>query len=224
MVAARDRFLGRGHYRPLAASVRSLAARYDHGGHGLVVDLPGTAIPATFLLRRGNRLQRLLRPCIDVSAAAAALRRAADGVAFAWRRQLSAGCLAASCRSPRQSEPALVSCTSSTAAERCRDRPQGPVRIRRPCRFGWCRRSRGQPGRAVAACLTAFTQAVTCWWLARLRGCEPWPGPRGHVPASTHRNAMKRAHNPQVLGSSLGDSADLLSEHRHIVIDCDARA
>jgi 23S rRNA (guanine745-N1)-methyltransferase len=41
MVAARDRFLGRGHYRPLAASVRSLAAQCDRAGPGLVVDLAG---------------------------------------------------------------------------------------------------------------------------------------------------------------------------------------
>jgi hypothetical protein len=27
-----------------------------------------------------------------------------------------------------------------------------------------------------------FTQAVTCWWPIGLPGCEPWPGPRGHVP------------------------------------------
>lgn len=41
MVAARDRFLSRGHYRRLAAAVQSLAARHDPGLPGLVVDLAG---------------------------------------------------------------------------------------------------------------------------------------------------------------------------------------
>ena len=37
MVVARDRFLSRGHYQPVAASVRSLAAQGDHGGQlGLI--------------------------------------------------------------------------------------------------------------------------------------------------------------------------------------------
>ena len=41
MVAARDRFLSRGHYQRLAAAVRSLAARHDPGLPGLVADLAG---------------------------------------------------------------------------------------------------------------------------------------------------------------------------------------
>jgi hypothetical protein len=41
MVAARARFLGRGHYRPLAAALQSLAARHDPGVPGLVADLAG---------------------------------------------------------------------------------------------------------------------------------------------------------------------------------------
>jgi hypothetical protein len=39
MVAARERFLGRGHYQPLAAALQSLAARHDPGVPGLVADL-----------------------------------------------------------------------------------------------------------------------------------------------------------------------------------------
>jgi hypothetical protein len=43
MVAARGRFLSRGHYQRLAAAVQSLAARHDPGLPGLVVDLAGGA-------------------------------------------------------------------------------------------------------------------------------------------------------------------------------------
>ncbi|MGH3165507.1 MAG: putative RNA methyltransferase, partial [Trebonia sp.] len=41
MVAARDRFLGGGHYRRVAAATASLAARHDPAAPGLVVDLAG---------------------------------------------------------------------------------------------------------------------------------------------------------------------------------------
>ena len=41
MVAARDRFLSGGHYQPLAAAVRSLAAHFDRRGPGLAIDLAG---------------------------------------------------------------------------------------------------------------------------------------------------------------------------------------
>lgn len=40
MVEARERFLSGGHYQPLAAAVRSLAAQYDRGP-GLAIDLAG---------------------------------------------------------------------------------------------------------------------------------------------------------------------------------------
>ena len=41
MVAAREWFLGRGHYQPLAAALQSLAGRNDPGVPGLVADLAG---------------------------------------------------------------------------------------------------------------------------------------------------------------------------------------
>src|ERR1700761_1420392 len=41
MVLARDRFLGGGHYQPIAAAVASLASELDTGGPGLVLDLAG---------------------------------------------------------------------------------------------------------------------------------------------------------------------------------------
>jgi 23S rRNA (guanine745-N1)-methyltransferase len=89
MVAARDRFLGRGHYQPLAAAVRSLAARYDSAGKGLVVDLAGGT---------GHYLAEILdalpgRPglCIDLSVpalrrASRAHARAAALAADIWQR------------------------------------------------------------------------------------------------------------------------------------------
>src|SRR5580698_6846657 len=40
MVAARDTFLSRGHYRPLAEALRALAVQHDPGAPGLVADLP----------------------------------------------------------------------------------------------------------------------------------------------------------------------------------------
>jgi 23S rRNA (guanine745-N1)-methyltransferase len=41
MVAARDTFLSRGHYRPLAEALRVLAVRHDPSAPGLVADLAG---------------------------------------------------------------------------------------------------------------------------------------------------------------------------------------
>jgi 23S rRNA (guanine745-N1)-methyltransferase len=73
MVMARDRFLGRGHYRPLAASVRSLAARSGHGGPGLVVDLAGGT--GYYLAETLDALPHRHGVCFDLSAPA--LRRAA---------------------------------------------------------------------------------------------------------------------------------------------------
>jgi 23S rRNA (guanine745-N1)-methyltransferase len=73
MVAARHRFLGRGHYLPLAQALRSLATRYDTGEPGLVVDLAGGTgyYLAAVLDARPDRYG----VCVDLSAPA--LRRAA---------------------------------------------------------------------------------------------------------------------------------------------------
>jgi 23S rRNA (guanine745-N1)-methyltransferase len=73
MVAARDCFLGRGHYHPLAAAVRSLAAQHDPGPPGLVVDLAGgTGYYLAYIL---DALPRRHGLCIDLSVPA--LQRAA---------------------------------------------------------------------------------------------------------------------------------------------------
>ncbi|HXL95945.1 MAG TPA: methyltransferase domain-containing protein [Streptosporangiaceae bacterium] len=73
MVAARDRFLGRGHYRPLAAAIRSLAAQCDSAGPGLVLDLAGGT--GHYLAEILDALPRRHGLCIDLSVSA--LRRAA---------------------------------------------------------------------------------------------------------------------------------------------------
>jgi 23S rRNA (guanine745-N1)-methyltransferase len=73
MVAARDRFLGRGHYQPLAAAVQSLAARHDPGTPGLVVDLAGGT--GEYLAGVLDALPHRHGACIDLSVPA--LRRAA---------------------------------------------------------------------------------------------------------------------------------------------------
>jgi 23S rRNA (guanine745-N1)-methyltransferase len=73
MVAARDRFLGRGHYQPLAAAVQSLAARHDPGMPGLVADLAGGT--GYYLARVLDALPHRHGACIDLSVPA--LRRAA---------------------------------------------------------------------------------------------------------------------------------------------------
>ena len=73
MVVARDRFLSLGHYQPVAASVRSLAAQCDHGGHGLVVNLAGGT--GYYLAKTLDALPHRHGVCIDLSAPA--LRRAA---------------------------------------------------------------------------------------------------------------------------------------------------
>jgi 23S rRNA (guanine745-N1)-methyltransferase len=89
MVAARDRFLGRGHYRPLAAWVRSLAAQCDSAGHGLVVDLAdGTGYYLAEIL---DVLPRRHGLCIDLSVpalrrASRAHSRAAALAADIWQR------------------------------------------------------------------------------------------------------------------------------------------
>jgi 23S rRNA (guanine745-N1)-methyltransferase len=73
MVAARDRFLSRGHYQRLAAAVQSLAARHDPGLRGLVVDLAGGA--GHYLAGVLDALPHRQGACIDLSVPA--LRRAA---------------------------------------------------------------------------------------------------------------------------------------------------
>jgi 23S rRNA (guanine745-N1)-methyltransferase len=73
MVAARDRFLSRGHYQRLAAAVRSLAARHDSGRPGLVVDLAGGT--GHYLASVLDGLPHRQGTCIDLSVPA--LRRAA---------------------------------------------------------------------------------------------------------------------------------------------------
>ena len=73
MVAARDRFLGRGHYRPIAAAVRSLAVRHDPGWPGLVVDLAGGT--GHYLAGVLDALPHRHGACLDLSVPA--LRRAA---------------------------------------------------------------------------------------------------------------------------------------------------
>jgi len=83
MVLARDRFLGGGHYQPVADAVRALAARAfetraletraDRGGPGLVLDLAGGT--GYYLARVLDTLDDRLGACLDLSAPA--LRRAA---------------------------------------------------------------------------------------------------------------------------------------------------
>lgn len=73
MVAARERFLGRGHYQPLAAAVQSLAAQHDGGMPGLVADLAGGT--GYYLAGVLESLPHRHGACLDLSVPA--LRRAA---------------------------------------------------------------------------------------------------------------------------------------------------
>ena len=78
MVLARDRFLGAGHYRPVADALSALAAeclatRADPGGPGLVLDLAGGT--GYYLALVLDALDARLGACVDLSAPA--LRRAA---------------------------------------------------------------------------------------------------------------------------------------------------
>jgi 23S rRNA (guanine745-N1)-methyltransferase len=109
MVLARDRFLGGGHYRPVAdalsalaaqylstrgvstrgLSTRGLAARADRGGPGLVLDLAGGT--GYYLAQVLDALDGRLGACVDLSApalrrAARAHPRAAALGADAWQR------------------------------------------------------------------------------------------------------------------------------------------
>ncbi|TWF76235.1 23S rRNA m(1)G-748 methyltransferase [Pseudonocardia hierapolitana] len=73
MVAARERFLGAGHYRLLSAALAELAAAHVPIGDGIVVDLAGGT---------GHHLAAVLDACshrygLCVEASAPALRRAA---------------------------------------------------------------------------------------------------------------------------------------------------
>ena len=88
MVTARDRFLSRGHYQPLAAAVQSLAARHDPGLPGLVADLAGGT--GYYLAGVLDALPHRHGACIDLSVpalrrAARAHRRAAALGADVWR-------------------------------------------------------------------------------------------------------------------------------------------
>lgn len=73
MVMARERFLGAGHYRPVADAIAGLAARLERGGPGLVLDLAGGT--GYYLARVLDALPERHGACVDLSAAA--LRRAA---------------------------------------------------------------------------------------------------------------------------------------------------
>jgi 23S rRNA (guanine745-N1)-methyltransferase len=73
MIAAREEFLGRGHYRPLASALASLAAGCEPSGDGLVVDLAGGT--GYYLAATLDALPHRHGLCADLSAAA--LRRAA---------------------------------------------------------------------------------------------------------------------------------------------------
>lgn len=73
MVAARERFLGGGHYRPLAQTLAGFAARHAPAGAGLVVDLAGGT--GYYLSRVLDALPERYGLCLDLSAPA--LRRAA---------------------------------------------------------------------------------------------------------------------------------------------------
>jgi 23S rRNA (guanine745-N1)-methyltransferase len=73
MVAARERFLGCGHYQPLAAALQSFAVRHDPGVPGLVADLAGGT--GYYLAGILDALPHRPGACIDLSVPA--LRRAA---------------------------------------------------------------------------------------------------------------------------------------------------
>lgn len=89
MIMARERFLGSGHYRPLADAIAGLAARCDRGTPGLVLDLAGGT--GYYLARVLDALPERHGACADLSApalrrAARAHPRAAALGADAWQR------------------------------------------------------------------------------------------------------------------------------------------
>src|SRR5215831_336248 len=73
MIAAREAFLGRGHYRPLASALASLAADCEPSGPGLAVDLAGGT--GYYLAAALDALPHRHGLCADLFTAA--LRRAA---------------------------------------------------------------------------------------------------------------------------------------------------
>ena len=73
MIAAREEFLGRGHYRPLAESLASLASGCEPSGDGLVIDLAGGT--GYYLAAALDALPGRHGLCVDLSTAA--LQRAA---------------------------------------------------------------------------------------------------------------------------------------------------
>jgi len=89
MVMARERFLGGGHYRPLADAIAGLAARPERDIPGLVLDLAGGT--GYYLARVLDALPERYGACADRSApalrrAARAHPRAAALGADAWQR------------------------------------------------------------------------------------------------------------------------------------------
>jgi 23S rRNA (guanine745-N1)-methyltransferase len=90
MVMARERFLGAGHYRPIAEAIAGLGARLAGGGEpGLVLDLAGGT--GYYLARVLDALPARPGACVDLSApalrrAARAHPRAAALGADAWQR------------------------------------------------------------------------------------------------------------------------------------------
>ncbi len=88
MVMARDRFLGGGHYEPVADALSALAGRSGADVPGLVLDLAGGT--GYYLARVLDALGGRLGACVDLSApalrrAARAHPRAAALGADAWR-------------------------------------------------------------------------------------------------------------------------------------------
>jgi 23S rRNA (guanine745-N1)-methyltransferase len=85
MVAARERFLARGHYATIAGALSSFAARYEPGGQpGIVLDLAGGT--GYYLSAVLDRVPARTGVCMDVSKPA--LRRAAR----AHPRAAAVGC------------------------------------------------------------------------------------------------------------------------------------
>src|SRR5215472_3961485 len=89
MIAAREQFLGHGHYRPLARSLASLASGCEPTGDGLVVDLAGGT--GYYLAAALDALPQRHGLCVDLSTAALqraarAHPRAAAAGADVWQR------------------------------------------------------------------------------------------------------------------------------------------
>jgi 23S rRNA (guanine745-N1)-methyltransferase len=85
MVAARERFLARGHYETIASAISSFAARYEPAGQpGIVLDLAGGT--GYYMCAVLERLPARAGVCMDVSKPA--LRRAAR----AHPRAAAVGC------------------------------------------------------------------------------------------------------------------------------------